>query len=403
MNNLRSVKKRLSDLAIFGGSPLFDIQLHVGRPNIGDRKRFYELIDDMFDRHWLTNNGPFVREFEERLANIVGTEHCIAICNATIGLELAVRAAGMTGEVIVPSFTFIASAHILEWLGIRPVFCDIDPKTHNIDPTRIEELITSRTSGILGVHVWGRPCDIETLKLISSNYGLKLIYDAAHAFGCSYQGKPIGGFGDAEVFSFHATKFFNTFEGGMIATNDDDLARKLRLMKNFGFSGKDSVISLGTNGKMSEISAAMGIVGLEHLEEFVDVNQKNYFAYKRVFDKLPGLELMTYDENEKQNYHYIIVEIDDEKAGVTRDMLVEILSAENILARRYFYPGCHQMEPYQTLYPEAKANLPETEKLTQSVMSLPNGTAIDTDDIEKIGHLMEFVIKHSDEIKSKYG
>ena len=396
------MKKQISDLALFGGPPIFDISLHVGRPNIGDREKFHELVDEIFDRRWLTNNGPLVREFEEQLATIVGTEHCVAVCNATIGLELAVRAAGMTGEVIVPSFTFIASAHALEWLGIKPVFCDIDPETHNIDPDRIEELITPRTSGILGVHVWGRPCDIEALELISSKHGLKLIYDAAHAFGCSYQGKPIGGFGDAEVFSFHATKFFNTFEGGMIATNDDELAGKLRLMKNFGFSGRDRVISLGTNGKMSEISAAMGIVGLDHLDEFVRVNQRNYHAYKREFKGLPGLKLITYDENEKQNYQYIIVEIDEDLAGVSRDLLVEILFAENILARKYFYPGCHQMEPYHSNYPDSRRLLPETEKLTECVMSLPNGTSITGDDIDKIANLIGFIIENNGEIKKRY-
>ena len=396
------MKKQISDLALFGGPPIFDISLHVGRPNIGDREKFHELVDEIFDRRWLTNNGPLVREFEEQLATIVGTEHCVAVCNATIGLELAVRAAGMTGEVIVPSFTFIASAHALEWLGIKPVFCDIDPETHNIDPDRIEELITPRTSGILGVHVWGRPCDIEALELISSKHGLKLIYDAAHAFGCSYQGKPIGGFGDAEVFSFHATKFFNTFEGGMIATNDDELAGKLRLMKNFGFSGRDRVISLGTNGKMSEISAAMGIVGLDHLDEFVRVNQRNYHAYKREFEGLPGLKLITYDENEKQNYQYIIVEIDEGLAGVSRDLLVEILFAENILARKYFYPGCHQMEPYHSNYPDSRRLLPETEKLTKCVMSLPNGTSITVDEIDKIANLIGFIIDNNGEIKKRY-
>jgi len=402
MDRTCSEKTQVADLALFGGPTLFEDLLHVGCPNIGDRRKFFELVDDMFDRRWLTNNGPFVKEFEERLANIVGTKHCIAVCNATIGLELAVRAVGMTGEVIVPSFTFIASAHVLEWQGIKPVFCDIDPETHNIDPNRIEELITPRTTGIVGVHVWGRPCEIEALEMISSKYDLKLVFDAAHAFGCSYQGKPIGGFGDAEVFSFHATKFFNTFEGGMIATNDDDLAKKLRMMKNFGFSGKDTVLSIGINGKMSEISAAMGIVGLESLEEFVSINQRNYHAYKKIFSKLPGIKLITYDENESQNYQYIIMEIDDDTAGINRDLIVDILTAENILARRYFFPGCHEMEPYRSSYSDYETFLPETEKLTQSVMSLPNGTSISINDVERMGQLLRFVLENSNEIREKH-
>jgi len=346
------IKSKIDDLAIFGADSLFKDKLHVGRPNLGSRKKFHELVDDIFDRRWLTNNGPFVKEFEQCLANIVGTKHCIAICNATIGLELAIRAAGLAGEVIVPSFTFVATAHALEWQGIKPVFCDVDPETHNIDPNRIEELITPQTTGIVGVHVWGRPCNIAALDMIASKYNLKLIFDAAHAFGCSYQGKPIGSFGDAEVFSFHATKFFNTFEGGMIATNDDNLAKKLRLMKNFGFAGKDSVIYIGTNGKMSEISAAMGIVGLESLAEFVSVNQRNYLAYKKIFRAMPGIKLISYDENESQNYQYIILEVDEETTGISRDIIVDFLSAENVLARRYFFPGAHEMGTISNLISE---------------------------------------------------
>ena len=181
------------------------------------------------------------------------------MCNATVALEIAIRAMGMSGEVIVPSFTFVATAHALQWQEITPVFCDIDPRTHNLDPNRIEEMITPRTTGIIGVHVWGRPCAVDALAEIAQRRHLKLLFDAAHAFGCSYQGQMIGNFGDAEVFSFHATKFFNTFEGGAVVTNDDELAAKMRLMKNFGFHGYDNVIYVGTNGKMSEVSAAMGL------------------------------------------------------------------------------------------------------------------------------------------------
>ena len=402
MNSSQCEKKQVSDLAVFSGPPLFKELLHVGRPNIGDRSEVYNLMDDIFDRRWLTNNGPVVQEFEERLAAILGTRHCVAVCNATIGLELAIRSVGMTGEVIVPSFTFIATAHALEWQGIKPVFCDVDPETHNINPKIIEELITPRTSGILGVHVWGRPCEIEELSEIAELYDLKLIFDAAHALGCSYQGKMIGHFGQAEVFSFHATKFFNTFEGGAIATNDDELAERIRLMKNFGFAGRDNVVTIGTNGKMSEVSAAMGLVGLDHLEEFVAVNQQNYRAYQRIFSDLPGFKQIAYDETERQNYQYIIIEVDQSLAGISRDRLVDILNAENILARRYFYPGCHQMEPYRSLYPDAGNHLLETEKLTRCVMSLPTGTAIDNDDIEIIGQLIRFVLDHTEDIKARY-
>lgn len=394
-------KQVVLDLAILGGEADFARQLHVGRPNIGNRQRLLDRINDMLDRRWLTNKGPYVQEFERCLENFLGVKHCIAVCNATIGLELTTRAVGMMGEVIIPSFTFIATAHALQWQEITPVFCDIDPATHNIDPQRIEDMITPRTTGIVGVHVWGRPCDVEALAEIAHRHNLSLIFDAAHALGCSYQGKMIGNFGDAEVFSFHATKFFNTFEGGAITTNDDELAEKLRLMKNFGFAGHDTVIYIGTNGKMNEASAAMGLTGLESLDEFVRVNYRNYQTYQEVFADMPGFEMIAYDENEERNYQYIIVEVDESVTGISRDQLVEILHAENVLARRYFYPGCHEMEPYRSYFPHADLLLPETEKLTQRVMSLPTGTAIEPEDIHKIGHIIRFVVENGEEITAR--
>jgi dTDP-4-amino-4,6-dideoxygalactose transaminase len=209
----------------------------------------------------------------------------------------------------------------------------------------------------------------------------------------------VGNFGDAEVFSFHATKFFNTFEGGAIATNNDDLADRIRLMKNFGFAGRDSVIYIGTNGKMSEASAAMGLTGLECLDRFVEANYRNYLAYQNVLADLPGLGMISYDEREKQNYQYIVVEVDDTVSGLNRDQLVTLLNAENVLARRYFYPGCHKMEPYRSYFPHAGLLLPETERLTQRVMSLPTGTAVELEDIHTIGQIIRFSLEHSEKIR----
>ena len=274
-------KLQRDDLAIFGKAPAFSEQVHVGRPNVGKREDLLRRIDDMLERNWLTNNGPYVQEFEARLAKYVRVRHCVAMCNATISLEIAIRALRLTGEVIVPSFTFVATAHSLQWQEITPVFCDIDPRTHNIDPTQVEKMITPRTSGIIGVHTWGRACDIEALESIARRRNLQLMFDAAHAFGCSYKGDSIGGFGRCEVFSFHATKFFNTFEGGAVLTNDDVLAEKMRLMRNFGFSGYDNVIYIGTNGKMTEVCAAMGLTSLESIKQFVETNRRNHDAYRR--------------------------------------------------------------------------------------------------------------------------
>jgi dTDP-4-amino-4,6-dideoxygalactose transaminase len=390
-------------LAIFGGTPAFAEPLHVGRPNIGNRKALLERMNDMLDRRWLTNKGPYVEEFERHLEELTGAKHCIAVCNATIGLELATRAARMSGEVILPSFTFVATAHALQWQGIKPVFCDIDPVTHNIDPQRIEDVITPLTTGIVGVHVWGRPCDIVAIKEIAQKHDLRLIFDAAHAFACSYEGRMIGNFGDGEVFSFHATKFLNTFEGGAIVTNDDDLADRIRLMKNFGFSGRDSVIYIGTNGKMNEAAAAMGLTGLESLDRFVKVNHRNYQAYQDIFSDVSGLEMISYDESEKRNYQYIVVEVDEAVTGLDRDQLVALLNAERVLARRYFYPGCHKMEPYRSKFPHAGLLLPETERLTQRVMSLPTGTTVELEDIHRIGQIIQFSVEHSEEVRARLG
>lgn len=392
------MKQKITDLAIFGGPVAFEEALHVGRPNIGNRQHLLDRFNDLLDRRWLTNNGPYVREFEQRLAELVGVKHCIAMCNATVALEITIRALGLTGEVIVPSFTFIATAHALQWQEITPVFCDIDPVTHNIDPKKVKALLTPRTSGIIGVHVWGKACDVEALRELANRHQLKLMFDAAHAFGCSYNGRMIGGLGDAEVFSFHATKFFNTFEGGAVVTNNDDLAARIRLMKNFGFSGYDNVIYIGTNGKMSEVSAAMGLTSLDSLDEFIATNYRNYKQYQAELQELPGVRFIIYNEQEKNNYQYIILEIDEQVTGIDRDQLVKALHAENLLARRYFYPGCHHMEPYRSYFPNAGLLLPETERLVQKVISLPTGTAVGDKEISTICHLIRFILANGPQI-----
>lgn len=381
----------LKTLAVFGSTPVFKDKLHVGRPNIGNREQLMEKINDILDRRWLTNNGIYVQEFEQRIAELVGAKHCIATCNATVALEIAIRAAELKGEVIMPAFTFVATAHALQWQEITPVFCDVDPNTHNIDPLKVEQMITPRTTGILGVHLWGRACNVEALGKIAKDYNLKLMFDASHAFGCSYKGQMIGSFGDAEVFSFHATKFLNSFEGGAIVTNNDDLAAKIRLMKNFGFAGNDKVVYIGTNGKMHEVSAAMGLTGLDSMKGFIEINYQNYKQYKKELRNTNGLKIIKYQETEANNYQYVVLEIDEKSFGVSRDKLIEVLSAENIMARRYFYPGCHRMEPYNSYFPHNKTLLPETDKLSAQVMSLPTGTSVSLADISKICQVIKLI------------
>ena len=356
-------------------------------------------LKDMLDRRWLTNAGLYVREFEKQVAKSINVKHCIAMCNGTVALETAVRALKMQGEVIIPSFTFVATAHCLQWQEISPVFADIDPQSCTIDPGAIQKLITPKTTGIIGVHLWGRPCQIEVLERISAEHGLKLLFDASHAFGCSYKGKMIGGFGAAEVFSFHATKIINTFEGGAIVTNDDDLAARLRLMKNFGFHGMDKVVYLGINGKMNEASAAMGLTNLEHIDHFIEANRKNYAEYRRCLQGIPGITMLLYDENEKNNFQYVVIEVDHRSARLSRDDLISVLHAENVIARRYFYPGCHRMEPYCSFFPNAAAWLSETEKKVQRVICLPTGTAVRRKDVRAICGIIRLALENADELR----
>ncbi|MDB6028213.1 MAG: dTDP-4-dehydro-6-deoxyglucose aminotransferase [Verrucomicrobiales bacterium] len=394
--------KHVTDLAIFGGTPAFTEKLHVGRPNIGNREKLLERINDMLDRRWLTNNGPFVQELERKIEARLGVKHCVLMCNGTIALEILARAVGLKGEVIVPSFTFVATPHSLQWQEITPVFCDIDPATHTLDPRRVEELITPRTTGILAVHLWSRPCDIDALTAIAKKRNLKLIFDASHAFDCSYGSRMIGNFGDAEVFSFHGTKFFNTLEGGAVTTNDDALAKKLRLMKNFGFAGYDDVIYIGTNGKMNEMCAAMGLVGLDDLSHFITTNQRNYESYQRYLRGLPGVSLLPYSEVNRSNYQYVVLEIDESLSGIHRDYLLELLHAENVIARRYFYPGCHRMEPYRSYFPHAGLLLPETDKMAQRVLVLPTGTAVSDEHIKAICNVLRQGIENAAAIKERW-
>lgn len=380
------------DLAINGAPPAFEQPLHVGRPNFGNTERFMRLTEDMFERRWLTNNGPLVQELEQRVAENHGVRHCIAMCNGTVALEIAIRALGMEGEVIVPSYTFIATAHSLSWQGITPVFADIDPATHCLDPEAVRRMITPRTTGIIGVHLWGRAAPVEALQQIADEHGLKLMYDAAHAFGCSHSGRMIGNFGACEVLSFHATKFFNTFEGGAILTNDDQLAEKMQLMRNFGFKGFDNVIHMGTNGKMIEVAAAMGLVNLESIDAVIAANKRNHEAYRTGLAGLPGISLLAFDDKERNSYQYVVMEVGG-GCPVPRDRIIEALHAENILARKYFWPGCHNMKPYRELYPDAGLLLPNTQRVADRVVVLPTGTTMSTEMVDKVASVIRILLE----------
>lgn len=392
-------KSSLDDLAIFGGPPLFREQLHVGRPTVSDHEELLKRVRGVLESGWLSNDGPQVREFERRIAEIVGVHHCISMCNATTALQVVARAAKLTGEVIVPSFTFVATAHALQWQGIEPVFCDID-ETFCLDPKRIEELITPRTSAIIGVHLWGQTCNVEALTEICRRHNLVLLFDAAHAFGSSRNGVMVGRFGRAEVFSFHATKFMNTFEGGAVVTDDMELANSCRAMRNFGFTGEDEVSSLGINGKMHEVEAAMGLASLDHVEEIIATNKNNYLEYRKGLEGIPGVALIQYDEKNQNNYQYVVIEI-GEVARVGRDTLHTLLQTEGILVRRYFYPGCHRMEPYRSLYPGIENRLPRTEHACAHLLCLPTGKAVGLAQIRTVCALLRFVVENGSEMQAR--
>ena len=342
------------------------------------------MVNEAFAHRRLSNGGPLVSELESRIADRLGVAHCVAVCNGTVGLEIVMRGLGLEGEVIVPSFTFVATPHAVRWLGLRPVFADADPLTHNLDPAAVEAAIAPSTAAILGVHVWGRAAAIDELQRIADQHSIPLIFDAAHAFLCSHGGTSIGNFGAAEVFSFHATKFFNTFEGGAICTNDDALAERFRRLRNFGFDDSGLMADIGTNGKLSEVCGAMGLANLEVIDSVVEKNRRNFLAYREALNASGLLSLIDYDEQESNNYQYIVAELDSD-CGMTVEQLSQALDAEGIRCRRYFWPGCHEAAPYADT---DASHLVNTQALTERVLVLPTGDAVDPDDIAVIGQIL---------------
>jgi dTDP-4-amino-4,6-dideoxygalactose transaminase len=394
-------KEDWKDLALFGGRSNFTAPLHVGTPNVGNRSRLFERFNDILDRRWFSNNGPYVREFEAAVKNSLGVRNCVATANGTLALEIMMRAAVPQGEVLLPSFTFVATAHAIEWQGFTPVFCDTRKGSHLLDPHRVAEMITPRTTAIVGVHTWGEPCFIDELTELGKSRNIPLLFDASHAFGCSYKGTMVGNFGRAEVFSFHATKFINTFEGGAVTCNDDDLAERMRLMRNFGFAGYDNVVSLGINGKMNEVSAAMGLTTLESKDEIIRINNSNYNQYQATLKDIAGINLLAISDGELRNYQYVVIEVDEWLAHIQRDTIMHILHAEGILARRYFYPGCHRMAPYHSKEHLHPLFLPNTEDLCNRVLLLPSGQGVTPEDINEICALIRLVVQNSDAINVK--
>lgn len=377
-------KSRWDELAIFGGEPAFPEPLHVGRPNLPDKEAFFRAVGDIWDSKILSNNGPFVLELEERFCDLAGTQHAVAVCNATLGLQLVARAMELKGEVILPSFTFIATPHAFTWEGLKTVFCDVDPQTHTLDPSCIEPLITDETCAIAGVHLWGNACNGNALGEIAKSNGIRLIFDAAHALGTKKESFDC----DAEVYSLHATKIVSGFEGGVIVTNSDLLAHKLRSLRNFGFAGYDDVRGLGTNAKMSEVAAAMAICGLDQLNGMVEKNRENFALYENALAEFEGIALQAPADRAHSHHQYVVVRVNESETGLNRDALMRALWAEGVRARRYFFPGCHRAEPYYWENRDCLGRLVVTEELCAEVLVLPTGTSVGEEEIESIACLM---------------
>lgn len=379
-------------------TPRFSEPLHVGRPNVGDRGRVLDRLNGALDRLWLANNGPLVREFEARLAELAQVEHCVTTANATLGIQIAVKAAGIEAgdEVIVPSFTSPATAHALHWTGVVPVFCEVDD-TATADPEHVRSLIGPRTRAILGVHVFGRPCHIDELTALAAEHGLILLFDAAQAVASTYRGRPVGGFGQAEVFSFHATKYLNSFEGGAIVTDDADLAERARAMRNLGLDDAREPVMCGINARMTEAGAAMGLTSLESMERFLAVNRRNHSLYEKGVAGLPGVRLRGQAPGERANFQYVVIEVDEAVAGVHRDEVDAVLTRNNVLSRKYFDPGCHEIEPYLSRPSvHTPLPLPRTEALCRRVLSLPTGTGVGPAQIAAIcAVIRETVLRHA--------
>lgn len=394
------MKERLCDFACLGGHPAFPSPVVLGAPVIPDRDRFFRRVESVLDRRQLTNGGPMLREFESRLCGYLGVRNVVAVCNGTMALQIMAKAAGLTGEVIVPAFTFIATAHALSWIGLTPVFADVDEGTHTLDPDSVERCISPRTSAILGVHLWGNVCDVGELQRLADRHHLKLLFDASQAFGSGRDGRSVGGFGCAEAFSFHATKVMHCFEGGAITTNDDVLAEACRLQRNFGFAGFTDIRCCGINGKLDEISAAAGITNLEAVDQVLENNSLKFQYLRRVLNGIPGLTVLQGRSSSEWNAQYAVLKIDGDQFGLSRDHLLQVLRAEGVFARSYYVPGCHRAPPYDVNPGHCPVDLPITEDLLQNVIQLPTGPAIELRQIDLIGDLLRAIHGNRNELHS---
>jgi dTDP-4-amino-4,6-dideoxygalactose transaminase len=363
----------------------------VTSPLLPPLESFIPYLEQIWESKKLTNGGPFHSQLEDALTDYLGVEHLSLFANGTLALMTALQALRITGEVITTPYSFVATSHALLWNNIKPVFVDVDPLTCNMDPAKIEAAITPATTAIMPVHCYGLPCDIEGIQRIADNYGLRVIYDAAHAFGVSDAGESILNHGDLSVLSFHATKVFNTFEGGAIICPNEKVKKRIDYLKNFGFADETTVVAPGINGKMNEFQAAFGLLQLQHIDRALEKRKAIYERYKSNLSWLEGLTFIEQPEQVNWNYAYCPVFIDERYFPLTRDALYDELKKQDVFARRYFYPLISEFPMYKGLSSAAPENLKNAHHVSSQVLCLPLYPDLQDEEIERIVDIITLI------------
>lgn len=381
--------------------PLFNEPVYVVRPNLPTLEELNPLLKEMLKKQQVTNFGDFHNMLEGKIRILLNVKYAVLCCNGTIALFLLLRALNLKGKVITTAFTFPATVHSIFMAGLEPLFCDIDPDDYTLDAESVKRNITKDTSCILGVDVFGNVCNVEKLDAIGRKFGIPVIYDSAHAFLCKYKNKPIGGFGDAEMFSFHAAKLFTTIEGGAITTNDARLYKKLKQLINFGIKNEESVSGIGLNGKMSEINAIFGLLSLKKIDKIIGKLTDLSQLYKERLSAVPGIKIQEIRKGCRVNNQYMAVEVIPEEFGLNRDELHSALKEDNVIARKYFYPPAHRYECYAKSDFARQAVLPNTERVSSRILCLPIYAALKRGDVEKICALIKAIHLYSKELRQK--
>ena len=359
-------------------------QITVTSPLLPDLDEFNELLKDIWNRKWITNNGHYHQELEKALCEYLKVPYISLFTNGTLPLITALQALRITGEVITTPYSFVATTHSLWWNGIKPVFVDIDPATGNIDPDKIEAAITPKTTAIMPVHVYGKPCNVKRIQEIADKYGLKVIYDAAHAFGVEVNGESILTAGDMSTLSFHATKVYNTIEGGALVMHDEQTKKRIDYLKNFGFAGETEVVAPGINSKMDEMRSAYGLLNLRQVDKAIEARRQVAVKYREALRDVPGISFFDDMLGVKHNYSYFPIFVDAEQYGMTRDELYFKMKEHGVLGRRYFYPLISTFSTYRGLESATQENLPNAHKMADSVICLPMHHALTGEDVERI-------------------